>query len=154
MNDLATLLVGIPVAALAAIDIWLRLRDGHERKETRGRLAKETDWLRQQCREALSRAETRTSQAIDGRHAGRGTFHSGMRANDADDARAWFVRTREMVKTADSETLRSILFALEPAPRLPLASPDIWRDLSSEKIYNLAEQAQTLVRDELKRRNR
>ena len=154
MGDLATLLIGIPVAALAAIDICLRLRDGWADKKRRELLETETNWLREQCHHALDRNESRTLQEINGRHAGRGTFHSGMRERDASEAQAWFSRTREMVETADRDTLRKVLFGLEPVPRLPLTSGDIWRDLSAQKVHDLVGEAHALVRAELKRRER
>lgn len=125
MDDLATFLIGIPVALLALYDILLRLRDGRERRQSSKAKDAETAWLRQQCDEALDRNEERILHLIDEQHARRRTLRSGIRNRDAEDARAWFARTREIVKTADTETLRTILFTLEPAPRLPITSAEI-----------------------------
>lgn len=152
--NLATFLIGIPVALLALYDILLRLRDGRQRKLASKAKDAEREWLRRQCDEALDHNERRITGLIDGRHAGRGTLESGMRNQDREDARAWFDRTREMVKTADTETLRGVLFDLEPAPRLPVSSAEIWRDETAKQLYDLAAAARSLVDDELDQRRR
>lgn len=154
MNTLATLLIGIPVAALALIDIVLRLRSERQRRHANDRSNAETRWLRDECRKALDRNERRIVGEIGGRHAGRGTFESSMKEHDLDDARTWFARTGEMVDSADRETLRTILFALEPAPRLPATGADIWRDVTAHHMHDLVEAAKALAQDELTRRQR
>lgn len=142
---LATVLIGLPVAVLAAIDIERRAR------ESRRQLAEER-WLREECLRAIEHASNRTRNVAIGQLHSRGMARSGFYDRAVSDVLRWFTRLEELTAHADSATLRQILFMVEPAPPMPATSDEAMRESDMQALRDLVRRGNIVLSNEVKAR--